>query len=385
MTLARRTAACQGALGICMLFAGLAASPVFAADSYESEKHAFTVETVVRGLDHPWSLAFLPDGAMLVTERSGALRLISGGKLLDDPVTGTPEVAASGQGGLLDVVLDPNFADNNLIYLSFSEPGDDDTAGTAVLRAKLVRDGGAARLTNRTVIFRMGRKTGTAHHFGSRLVFAPDGMLYVTVGERGDGERAQDPFDHAGSVIRIRSDGSVPDDNPFADGRKGLKEIWSTGHRNPQGATLNTATGEVWTVEHGARGGDEINIPRSGKNYGWPVISYGRHYSGAKIGVGTKKTGMEQPVHYWDPSIAPSGLAFYDGAAFPKWKGNLFVGALKFRMLVRLELDGDKVVGEERLIENRYGRIRDVRVGPKGAIWLLTDQRNGLLLKLSPK
>ena len=234
------------------------------------------------------------------------------------------------------------------------------------------------------VIFTQSNKTGSEVHFGSRIVLAPDNSLFITVGDRGDRRRAQDPFDHAGSIIRVYRDGSVPLDNPFADGKKGLPEIWSIGHRNPQGATWNPVTNSLWTIAHGARGGDEVNHPEAGKNYGWPVISFGRNYGGSKIGEGTHKPGMEQPVYFWDPSIAPSGFAFYNGDAFPNWKGNLFVGALKYQLLARLELTNGKIKKEERIFTGVFGRIRDVRQGPEGFLYLLTDEFPGALIRVKP-
>jgi len=378
------TRRCLRVASLCgLMFAASAGLSAHAADTHQTKLLPIQVETVVSGLNHPWSLAFLPDGAMLVTERSGALRLIVGNRLQKSKVAGVPQVWARGQGGLLDVVLDPDFAENQAIYLSYSEP----TAQggrTAVARARLVRDGSTARLERLVTIFRMSNPTSSGRHFGSRLVFARDKTLFITVGERGRRERAQDPFDHAGSVIRINRDGSTPADNPFADGKNGLPQIWSIGHRNPQGAALNPQTGALWTVAHGAAGGDEINRPEAGRNYGWPIISYGVHYSGARIGVGTHKDGMEQPLYYWDPSIAPSGMAFYTGDLISAWKGDLFIGALRGQILVRLRLDGDKVVAEERLLAGKYRRIRDVRQGPAGALWLLTDDRDGALLRITP-
>lgn len=369
-----------------MCLAGIAAiGPTLtaAAEVISSQHYQLNVETVVEGLEHPWGMAFLPDDAMLITERPGRLRIVAGGKLLNEPVAGVPKVAARGQGGLLDVALDPDFAGNRLVYLSYAESGERGS-GTAVARGRLVRDGATARLEDVDVIFRQQPKVDSGRHFGSRLVFAPDGNLFVTLGERGRRERAQNLKTHFGKVARIAPDGSVPGDNPFV-GRNGfLPEIWSYGHRNQQGATLHPDTGELWTVEHGAAGGDEINRPQAGLNYGWPIISYGRHYSGAKIGVGTAKSGMEQPLHYWDPSIAPSGLAFSTGKLFPKWKGDLFVGALRAQLLSRLDVENGKIVGEERLFEERFGRIRDVREGPKGALWLLIDDTEGTLLRVTP-
>ncbi|ODN68587.1 PQQ-dependent sugar dehydrogenase [Methylobrevis pamukkalensis] len=340
-------------------------------------------EVIASGLDHPWAVAFLGDGEVLVTERSGALRLIAGGRM-SDPIAGVPDVVARGQGGLLDVALHPGFASNSRVYLSFSQAGDGG-AGTAVGYGILERDGATARLDDFKVIFQQLPKVNAGQHYGSRLVFAPDGTLYVTLGERGQGAPAQDLGSHLGKVVRIGDDGALPADNPFANAESGARpEIWSYGHRNPQGAALHPQTGELWLVEHGARGGDEINKPEAGTNYGWPEISYGKHYSGGKIGVGTSAPGMAQPIHYWDPSIAPSGMTFYDGDLFPEWKGDILVGALKAQLLVRLDVEDGAVVGEDRLFAGKFGRIRDVRTGPDGAVYILTDASNGQLIRLVP-
>jgi aldose sugar dehydrogenase len=334
------------------------------------------------GLENPWAIAFLPGGGKLITERPGRLRLLSeDGKLSE--VAGVPEVAAVGQGGLLDVVLAPDFEKSQRIYFTFAEPRGV-VNGTAVAHARLTGEGGERKLEDVTIIFRMEPGRGGGFHFGSRLAFAPDGKLFVTLGERNALQPAQDLTGHLGKVVRIAADGSVPDDNPFVKREDARPEIWSYGHRNPQGAAIHPETGKLWINEHGARGGDEINIPEAGKNYGWPVISYGRHYSGAKIGEGTHKEGMEQPIHYWDPSIGPSGMAFYTGDAFPEWRGNVFIGSLPLRHLQRLELDGEKVVKEERLLGDLKERIRDVRQAPDGSLWVLTDARNGRALRLSP-
>ena len=352
-----------------------------AAETYQSRHYRLRLVTVAEDLAHPWGLAFLPDGRMLVTERPGRVRVVLKDGQISAPLAGAPKVYARGQGGMLDIALDPDFQGNGLVYLSYAEPGEGG-AGTAVARARL--DLAGNRLTDLKVIFRQQPKASGGRHFGSRLVFARDGRLFVTIGERGERERAQDFTVNRGQVIRIDPDGSVPADNPFVDKPGTRPEVWSYGHRNPQGAALHPETGELWLHEHGARGGDEVNIARAGRNYGWPVIAYGRHYSGFKIGVGTRKEGLEQPVYYWDPSIAPSGMAFYTGDVFPEWRGSLLVGALKFRLLARLELDGEKVVGEERLLEGLKERIRDVRQGPDGYVYLLTDSSDGRILRLEP-
>jgi glucose/arabinose dehydrogenase len=355
------------------------------ASEVTSEKAKFRVETVAGGLENPWAIAFLPDGRKLVTERPGRLRILGADGKLSPPVAGLPPVAAVGQGGLLDVALAPDFAGSRRIYFTYAEPRDGGLNGTSVAHARLVEEKGAARLDDLKVIFRQEPARGGGFHFGSRLAFARDGNLFVTLGERNAKDPAQDLSGHLGKVVRIRPDGSVPADNPFARKEGVRPEIWSYGHRNPQSAAIHPATGKLWTVEHGARGGDEINVPEAGKNYGWPVISYGRDYSGAKIGEGTQKAGMEQPIFYWDPSIAPSGMAFYTGNAFPGWRGNLFVGSLVLRHLNRLELDGEKVVKEERLLIGLGERIRDVRQAPDGTLWLLTDSRQGRVLRISPE
>ncbi|MCO4315848.1 PQQ-dependent sugar dehydrogenase [Phyllobacterium sp. 21LDTY02-6] len=352
------------------------------AKDYKTETVTVAADTVVDNLDHPWGLAFLPDGALLVTERSGTMRIVQNGKA-SKPVENVPEVAARGQGGLLDVALAPEFERSGRIYFTYSEPGRGG-AGTALASARLVRTDGSAALEDVKVLVSMNRKTQKGQHFGSRIVIAPDGKLFVTMGERGEQKRAQDFKDHAGSVLRINADGSIPKDNPFADGGKGLPELWSKGHRNPQGAAWDPVTNSLLTLEHGAKGGDEINQPRAGRNYGWPVISYGEDYSGAKIGVGTEAEGYEQPLYYWDPSIAPSGLAVYQGKMFPEWNGDLLAGALKFELLVRLDRDEKGAMkGEERLFEGEFGRIRDVRVAPDGSIYLLTDDSNGKIVRLT--
>jgi glucose/arabinose dehydrogenase len=359
------------------------ASVMAGAQEFKTEHGPIRVVPVASGLEHPWGLAFLPDGRMLVTERPGRLRIIGADGTLSQPVEGVPAVYETGQGGLLDVALDPRFVENRLVYLSYSEAAGE-VAGTAVARGKLVEDGsGPARLENVQVIFRQQPKVKGPNHWGSRLVFAPDGTLFVTLGERFQRDRSQNLDEHLGKLVRIDPDGSVPTDNPFV-ARNGVRpEIFSLGHRNIQGAALHPQTQQLWIVDHGARGGDEINVPEAGKNYGWPIITFGRDYSGLKIGEGTSKPGLELPIYYWDPSIAPSGMAFYTGDRFPAWKGDLFVGALAGKLLARLELDQTRVVHEERLLEDLGERIRDVRQGPDGLLYLLTDS-DGRVLRIEP-
>ncbi len=361
----------------------LLAAPAQAQESFRTEKAGVRVETVAKGLENPWSVAFLPGGGYLVTERPGRLRLVDERGMVSGPIQGVPRVAARGQGGLLDVALDPGFARNRLVYLSFSEPRPGGGAGTSVARGRLDPEGRA--LTNVEVVFRQEPASSGGNHFGSRLVFDRSGALFVTVGDRYSlRDQAQNPENHIGKVLRIRPEGGPAPGNPFLN-REGVRpEVWSLGHRNVQGAALNPATGELWTAEHGARGGDEVNAPKAGRNYGWPVITYGRDYSGAKIGVGSAREGLEQPLHYWDPSIAPSGMAFYTGDKFPAWRGSVLVGALAGSLVSRLELDGSKVVREERMLEQLGERIRDVRQGPDGHVYLLTDSDQGRLLRLVP-
>jgi glucose/arabinose dehydrogenase len=360
-----------------------AAVPAVAAESktFQSENHAFRIVTLVQGLQHPWSLAFLPDGRMLVTERPGRLRIVSSDFKLDPiPVDGLPRVTAAGQGGMFDVVLHPKYAENGWIYLAYNGPGDGGWS-TEMMRAKL--DG--HRLTQTQILFRLEPKSTTGQHFGGRIVFDRQGYVYLTLGDRGEKERAQRLDDHAGSVIRLHDDGRVPADNPFVKRAGAKPEKFTLGNRNMQGAALHPKTGELWTHEHGPQGGDEINVIRAGRNYGWPVITYGVNYGiGTKIGEGTHKAGMEQPLYKWVPSIAPSGMAFYEADRFPNWRGNLLIGALRDEMLVRLELDGEKVTKEERLLQHTIGRIRDVRVGPDGYVYLLTDESRGVLARLEP-
>jgi aldose sugar dehydrogenase len=342
-------------------------------------KLAIKVTDVVRGLEHPWGLAVLPDGRMLVTERPGRLRIASPDGTMSEPLTGLPPVYARGQGGLLDVALSPGFAQDRLVYLSFSEPGEGG-AGTAVARGRL----GERGLEGTQVIWRQQPKVQGPNHWGSRLAFRPDGTLFVTLGDRFSyRERAQDLSVTLGKVVRINADGSIPSDNPFVGRADARPEIWSYGHRNVQAATVD-ARGQLWTIEHGARGGDELNNPQPGKNYGWPVITYGVDYSGARIGIGTAKAGMEQPVYYWDPVIAPSGATFYTGSAFPDWRGDLLIGSLSPGLLVRLRLQDGRVVQEERYLGDLRERIRDVVPSPDGALYLLTDSSRGRILRVDP-
>ena len=369
-----------------LLFCASLVSMTAQAVELSSEKLDFNVEVVVDGLDHPWGMAFLPDGDLLITERSGQLRRVHDGKLLEENISGVPEVVAIGQGGLLGITLDPDFANNKLVYLAYSG-GSNRENSTEVIRGAL--EGTA--LKNPQVIFRAMPKQSGGYHFGSRLQFDTDGTLFITLGERGvspaEGRNhpAQQLDSHHGSVIRINADGTVPADKPFVNQPGARPEIFDYGHRNMQGLARHPHTGAIWTHEHGPQGGDEINIERAGINYGWPVITYGANYvTGTRIGEGTALPGMQQPIYKWVPSIAPSGMLFYTGDQFPAWKDNLFVGSLKFGLLVRLELDGEQVVHEERLLNNRFGRIRDVVQGPDGNIYLLTDDSDGKLLLLSP-
>jgi len=350
-----------------------------AAQTFTSEHHTFRVATVVEGLEHPWGMAFLPDGSILVTERPGRLRLVRNGALEPEPIAGVPEVWARGQGGLLDVALHPDFERNRLVYLSYSKPGPNG-ATTAVARGRLV-DG---RLEDVEDIFVADAWTNRGQHFGSRLVFDGKGHLFISVGDRGVMQEAQNPSNHQGTIIRLHDDGRVPADNPFV-GREGFRpEIYAYGIRSPQGLALHPETGELWETEHGPRGGDEINLILPGRNYGWPTITYGINYNGEKISDHTHMEGMEQPLHYWVPSIATSGLAFYTGDKFPGWKGDAFVGGLAGQQLVRLRFDGTRRVAIEVLLTELKRRIRDVRNGPDGYIYLLVDEPSAPMLRLEP-
>lgn len=343
---------------------------------------ALRAVTVAQGLVNPWSLAFLPDGRFLVTEKPGRLRIVEADGKLGAPLAGLPAISVGGQCGLLDVLLDPKFADNATIYFSYAEPASGGESGnsTAVARAKL--SGNA--LTDLRTIFRQQPKYSSSAHCGGRLVFARDGRLFVTLGDRfARKDDAQTLDNHHGKVVRVEPDGQVPKDNPFLNRTGALPEIWSLGHRNVQGAALHPATGELWTHEHGPQGGDEVNVAEAGRNYGWPLLTYGRNYGiGTRIGEEGPRPGYEQPLKVWVPSIAPSGMAFLTSDRYPGWKGSLFVGALRSEMLVRLTLDGRKVVGEERLLTELKERIRDVRQGPDGSLYVLTDSTNGRVLRL---
>ena len=342
-------------------------------------------ETVSSGLENPWGVAFLPSGRFLVTERPGRLRLIGADGKIGAPITGLPAIAAGGQGGLLDVLVDSGFEKNRTLYFCFSEPATNGSSNsTALARAQLSEDG--ARLENLKIVFSQQPKVASRQHFGCRIVEARDGTLFLTLGDRfSRKEDAQKLDNHLGKIVRIAKDGSVPKDNPFVDKAGALPEIWSYGHRNGQGATL-APDGRLWMTEHGPQGGDEINVPQAGRNYGWPVITYGENYGGGKIGDGiTAKDGMEQPLHYWAPSIAPSGMAFLTSDRYGAgWKGNLFAGSLKFGYLDRIELKDGKVVAEHKLMADGRARIRDVKQGPDGWLYVLTDESDGKLLRLRP-
>lgn len=343
-------------------------------------EQAFRVVTLAQGLEHPWGMAFLPDGTLLVTERPGRLRRVTPQGLDPQPIAGVPEVFARGQGGLLDIALHPNHAENGWIYLSYAAPGPGG-GGTRVARARL----GEGGLQDLEVIFDMERKTPAQQHFGSRLAFDEQGFLYISTGDRGERHRAQDLGDSAGKVLRVTDSGGIPADNPFVGQAGALPETFTYGHRNIQGMARHPETGAIWSHEHGPQGGDEINILAPGVNYGWPLITHGREYTGEPVGQGLAAApGLASPLLHWTPSIAPSGMTFYTGEAFPEWRGNLFVGALAGQHLARLVLDGERVVAEERLLEGAVGRIRDVRQGPDGLLYLLTDAPNGSLLRLEP-
>lgn len=335
------------------------------------------VTSIAEGLENPWSVEVLPDGAFIVTERPGRMRIVRNGEV-GRPLGGLPRIAAVGQGGLLDLALSSDFAESRRLFFTAAAPGPGGQ-GTAVFSARLSAN--ERRLEDVRRIFLMNKLTGAGQHFGSRIAVAADGSLFFGIGDRGEPDRAQDQGDHAGKIIRINADGTPSSANP---GGQPLPEVWSSGHRNPQGIVIDPADNRLYTVEHGARGGDEINAPEAGNNYGWPIISYGKHYSGAEIGIGQSADGYEQPLHYWDPSIAPGALAIYRGAMFPEWEGDFLVAALKYQLIARIERNNDGSIGkEERILQGDYGRIRDVKVAPDGSILLVTDEEDGQLLRLT--
>ena len=350
-----------------------------------TETAPFRAQTLLDELDQPWALAFLPDESLLITLKAGQLLHIKDGQRIS--VKGTPAVQVAGQGGLLDVAIHPDFADggeHNWVYLTFNQ-GTGDAYGTALGRGRLVVEAGTTRLEDWQTLFSLPGKTRSGRHFGSRIAFDDDGHVYFSIGDRGERPRAQDLADPAGSVLRLKLDGSIPEDNPYAETEKAHPALYSHGHRNIQGMAISAQDGLVWTHGHGPQGGDEVNRIHAGTNYGWPLITYGKEYgTGFSIGEGSEKPGVQAPLHYWVPSIAPSGMAFYSGQAFADWQGDLLVGALKHRRLVRLDLEDGRIVAEHRYIAGEEARIRDVRVGPDGLIYLLTDASNGKLIQLSP-
>ena len=373
MNLAARIATALTLTGIATVSHG-------AAQTFTSDKATFQLETIAEGLAHPWALAFLPDGSQLVTERNGQLRRIRDGKLQKVPIEGLPDLVVSGQGGLLDVILHPDFENNQTLFLSYAHKASREGMTTRVARATLQGD----RLEDVEVIFEAMPRGDTSRHFAGRMEFDAEGRLYVAVGDRGKMDRAQLTDDDAGGVHRINIEGDPAPGNPFLDDSAVNDSFFTYGNRNIQGMTIHPETGEIWSNEHGPRGGDEINIIRAGNNYGWPTVTYGIDYSGATISNKTTMEGVTDPLHYWDPSIAPSGMAFYTGEQFPEWQGDLFVGALKMRKLVRLRIEDEKVIEEEDLLTDLGERIRDVRMGPDGALWLLTDSSDGKVYRIRP-
>lgn len=378
--------------GMAFLWGGAALSVAHATSQSQDVLRAgapsatFFARELAGSLQHPWSMAWLPSGEILITEREGQLRKLSRDfRQISPPIAGLPEnIGVEGQGGLLDVAVHPDYSQNGWIYLSYVErqAGWPSALGTALIRARLKGD----RLVDIERLFSMQPKSRGGRHFGGRIVLDGKGFVYLTLGDRGEEERAQAALDHAGSVIRLHDDGRLPTSNPFVGRADTAPEVFSRGNRNIQGAALHPVSRELWTHEHGPQGGDEINIIRAGKNYGWPVITYGVNYvTGTRIGKGTHQAGLEQPLHVWVPSIAPSGMAFYTGKLFPQWRGSLFIGALRAQTLVRLELNGERVISEERLLVNQVGRIRDVRMGPDGMVYLLTDSPDGKLWRLEPR
>ena len=364
---------------IYLLFSVLSTANVMALDFFYSEEHDFTVETLVTGLENPWSIDFMPDGKILIVERSGRLRIFDDSKL-SSPLKGLPRFKAKGQGGLLDIALDPDFIINQILYLSYSG-ADGSSLGTEVVSAKLVGD----QLTNLKILFKALPKSRGGHHFGSRLLITKTGELFITLGDRGDKQRAQNTNDHAGSLIRINKDGTIPKDNPFVDNPSIRDEIYTYGNRNMQGIAMHPETNDIWTIEHGPQGGDELNLMKPGINYGWPVITYGVNYVvGTKIGEGTAKATMAQPIHYWVPSIATSSLLFYTGNKFSNWQYNAFVSSLVFGQLARLKIINNKVIDEERLLNGEFGRIREVHQGLDGFLYFITDDSDGSLFRIKP-
>ncbi len=371
----------RSAFAVALTVAAISAIAATPSGVVATQQQQIMITAVVSGLDTPWAMAFLPDGRWLVTEREGRLRVVEQGKLQPKPVAGLPEVRARGQGGLMDVVAHPRFDQNGLIYWSYSA-GASSAFGTEVARGRLSGSNGEYRVDNVEVIFRQQPKVSGGRHFGSRLVWDRQGKLFITLGDRGDQDQAQDKANHIGTIVRVTDSGGVPPDNPFAEQANARAETFSFGNRNVQGAAINPATGELWAHEHGPQGGDEVNIIRAGRNYGWPIITYGVNYgTGTRIGEGTEKAGMEQPLWKWVPSIAPCGMAFYTGDRLPEWRGDLFVGALREAALVRLTLDGDRIVAEERI--KGVGRVRDVRQGPDGNLYVVSESE-GAILRIEP-
>ena len=363
-----------------MVASALAIAGPAGAEQFKTEKVDIDVTPVASGLKQPWAVEVLPDGAYIVTEKAGGVRIVRDGKV-SEALKGLPEIAVMGQGGLLDVALSPDFANDRTLFFTAALPMEGG-AGTGVIRARLAQDD--STLQDAKIIFQMNKGSSRGQHFGSRIAFGRDGTLYFSIGDRGDMKRAQDFGDHAASILRIAADGSVPADNPFATDAKILPEIFSKGHRNAQGLVIDPLTGGLLTVEHGAKGGDEVNLPQAGKNYGWPVITYGVNYNGRKIGEGTTADGYEQPIHYWDPSIAPGAVTVYRGAMFPEWRDDLLVTSLKFGLISRLDRDAAGTIsGEERFIDNTFGRLRDIVTAPDGSILVVTDDANGQLLRIT--
>ena len=362
--------------------AATAAPKALPTQTVTSQNGPVTVTTIASGLEHPWSVALLPHGGFLVTERPGRLRHVSADGAVSAPITGVPQVWAEGQGGLLDVVLAPDFATSKKIFLSYAEPGPDGSAGTAVSTATL----GDGALSDVKLFYRQEPKLVGPNHFGSRIAFDGKGHVFITQGERNDRPTSQKLDMLQGKLVRLNLDGSVPADNPFVGRKDARPEIWSYGHRNMQSLATDPRTGTVWEAEHGPKGGDEINLPQPGKNYGWPIITHGINYSGLKIpeAVGKEAPGMEQPYHVWEISPGLSGMAFLTAQPASKWNDSLFLGALADGSLIRLSLDGDKITGEERLLKDVGARIRDVRVGSDGKVYVLTDETDGKLLRLDP-